>query len=104
MIRKNDNLLILIQDMGISATHPIIFKRSDKNIVICSVSNKKRYNYSIIIPKNQIENWDSNDKLYFLECINDTSVFIDSEKGHELAQKNGIDKKLIEEVKKYIEE
>ena len=102
MIRKREDLLILIQDKGISATHPIIFKRKEFEIIVCSVSNKKRYNYSIILPVSRIKNWDSKDNNYFLECINETKHYLDSAAGHDLAQEHGISEELIEEVKKFI--
>ncbi len=102
MIRKQEDLLILIQDRGISATHPIIFKRNETEIIVCSVSDKKRYNYSIILPTSRIRNWDSKDKNYFLHCINETKHYLSSAAGHDLAQEYGISNDLIEEVKKYI--
>ena len=103
MIKKHKDLLILIQDMGISATHPIIFKRNDDKIIVCSVSDKKRYNYSIILTRSRIKNWNSDEKKYFLQCINETKYYIDSSAGHELAIEHGISIELIEDVKKYIE-
>ncbi len=104
MIRKNKNLIILLQDKGISATHPIIFKRNEENIVICSISDKKRYNYSIIIPKSIIKSWESNSKEYFLQCINNTNNYVESAAGHDLAKQYGIAESLINNVKKeYIE-
>ncbi len=102
MIRIDEDLLILIQDKGISATHPIILKRKEDQIIVCSVSDKKRYNYSIILPSTRIKNWDTKDKDYFLHKINDTNYFIDSSAGHDLSKENGILEDLIEEVHKYI--
>lgn len=103
MIRKNKDLLILVQDKGISATHPIIFKKIKDKIVVCSVSDKKRYNYSIILPSTRIKNWESNNKNYFLQCINKTNNYLDSSAGYELAKDNGITEKEINDSKKYIE-
>ena len=103
IIRKNGDLLILKQDRGISATHPIIFKRKKEEIVVCSVSDKKRYNYSIILPRIRVKNWDSNDPSYFLQCINSTKYFLNSAAGHELTKEHGISEDLIRDVKKYIE-
>ena len=100
MIRKNKNLLIISQDKGISATHPIIFKKNEENIAICSISQKKRFNYSIILPTSKIKYWDSKNKEYFLNCINDTNNYIESGAGHDLAMKYGIDESIINTVKK----
>ena len=100
MIRKNKNLIIISQDKGISATHPIIFKKNEENIVICSISHKKRFNYSIILPTSRIEHWESISKEYFLHCINDTTYYIESAAGHSLAMKYGIAESLINTVKK----
>ena len=102
MIRKQEDLLILIQDKGISATHPIIFKRNKNEIIVGSVSDKKRYNYSIILPTSRIRKWESMDKDYFLQCINETKHYLDSAAGHDLAREYGISSNLIEEVKKFI--
>jgi len=102
MIRKNKDLLILVQDKGISATHPIVFKKIEGKIIVCSVSDKKRYNYSIILPSTRIKKWESNDKNYFLQCINKTNSYLDSSAGHELAIENGITEKEINNSKKYI--
>lgn len=102
MIRKNKNLLILIQDQGISATHPIIFKRTEDNIIVCSVSDKKRYNYTIILPSLRIKRWESDDKSYFLQCINNTNNYLESAAGHELAKENGITEEQINNVRKFI--
>ena len=103
MIKKHKDLLILIQDMGISATHPIIFKRNEDKIIVCSVSDKKRYNYSLILPRSRIKNWESDDNKSFLQCINETKYYMDSSAGHELAIEHGLAKDLIKDVKKYIE-
>ena len=102
MIRKNKDLLILVQDKGISATHPIIFKKIKDRIIVCSVSDKKRYNYSIVLPSTRIKNWERNDKNYFLQCINKTNNYLYSSAGHELAMENGITEKEITDSKKYI--
>ncbi len=102
MIRKNKDLLLMIQDKGISATHPIIFKKVEDRIIVCSVSEKKRYNYSIILPSTRIRNWESNDKVYFLKCINNTNHYLDSSAGHDLAMEYGITVDEITESKKYI--
>ena len=99
MIRKNKNLLILVQDKGISATHPIIFKKNEEEIVVCSISENKRYNYSIILPISKIKNWKSNNNEYFLQCINNTNFYLASEAGHNLAKKYGIPENLIEDVR-----
>lgn len=100
MIRKNKDLLILIQDKGISATHPIIFKKNEEEIVVCSISDKKRYNYSIIIPISTIKNWNSDNKDYFLKSINNTNFHSESEAGHDLAKKYGISESLISSIRK----
>ena len=102
MIRKQKDIIILIQDKGISATHPIIFKKNKDEVIVCSVSDKKRYNYSIILPSSHIKNWESNDKNYFLNSINETKFYLNSAAGHELAKEQGISEDLIEEAKKYI--
>lgn len=99
MIRIDKNLLILIQDKGISATHPIIFKKKEKEIVVCSISDKNRYNYSIILPVSRIKNWGTNSKEYFLQCINNTNFHLASEAGHNLAIKYGIPESLLNNVK-----
>ncbi|MEE9378389.1 MAG: hypothetical protein V3V33_10175 [Candidatus Lokiarchaeia archaeon] len=92
----------MVQDKGISATHPIIFKKIGKKIIVCSVSENKRYNYSIVLPFTRIKNWESNDKNYFLQCINKTNYYLDSSAGHELAMEYGIAEKEITDSKKYI--
>ena len=104
MIKKNKDLFILIQDKGISATHPIIFKKMKNKIIVCSVSNKKRYNYTIILPASRITNWLSEDVDYFLQRINNTRYFIESSAGHELALNYGVSEELIKDVKKYIKD
>lgn len=105
MERIDENTKILIQDLGISKTHPIIFFRNKENVVICSIASEDGtsiHDYSIIIPRSQITNWDSNNKRYFLESICNTQVYLSALSGHELAIKNGIKKDLIENSKKYI--
>ncbi len=107
MERIDENTIILIQDLGISKTHPIIFFRNRENVVICSIASEDGtsiHDYSIIIPRSQITNWDSNNKRYFLESICNTQVYLFSSPGHELAIKNGITMDLIENSKKYISE
>ena len=102
MIRKGKDLLIIIQNKGISATHPILFKRKEDKIIVCSISDKKRYNYSIILPISRIKNWESDDSEYFLHCINKTKYYLDSAAGHELAKEYGISDDLIQEAKNNI--
>jgi len=103
--RIDENTIIIIQDFGISKTHPIIFFKNKENVVICSIASEDGtsiHDYSIIIPKSHIKNWDSDNKRYFLESICDTQIYLSSSSGHELAIKNGIKMDLIENSKKYI--
>lgn len=103
MITINDNIKILIQDLGISATHPILLKKKDENLIICSIADKNRYNYSIIIPFEKIKKiWGSNNKREILESICNTKIYLESEKGHELALKYGLELEFIEEIDKYM--
>ena len=53
---------------------------------------------------DQTKQVEDDDKIYFLERINRTKHYLDSEKGHALAIRNGITQDMIEDSKKYINE
>ncbi|MHA1252801.1 MAG: hypothetical protein ACTSVV_08540 [Promethearchaeota archaeon] len=103
MLNLDSETKILIQDLGISATHPIIFKKNGDYLIICSISDKKRYNYTIILPYKKFSKiWELKNKRKILEMICSIKDYLEAERGHELAKKYGIKSELIEKVKKYI--
>lgn len=106
MLNKKD-IKIILQDRGISATHPIIFKKMKEKVIVCSVADEKRklntkFNYTIIF---DLKNFPFNKgKEEILNHIIRKEFFLEAEEGHELAIRNGLSEETLNTVKELAKE
>ena len=98
------NRRIILQDKGISATHPIIILERANDFVVCSVASwegDSNFDYSIILKKENIVL--DMDKEQILEEICRTENFIDSSWGFSLALSNGLTQEDLDELTNLID-
>ena len=93
---------IIIQDKGISATHPIILKRVSDKVIVCSVADERRkfnkkFNYTILF-KSEGFPFDGT-KEEILDHLIQKEFHLKSEKGHKLALETGLSVELLAEAK-----
>lgn len=93
------NKRIIMQDKGISATHPIVILERENDFIVCSVASwegDSNFDYSLILNKNNISlNMDKED---LISQICRTENFIDSSWGFSLALANGMNQEDFDEL------
>ena len=99
---NNDDLRILIQDRGISATHPIILKKINDKIIVCSVADErkkfnKKFNYSILFDEKEFPFNGTKEEI--MNYIIQKEFHLESKQGHDLALKSGLSHELLHEIK-----
>ena len=95
---------IILQDKGISATHPIILLERENDFVVCSVASwegDSNFDYSLILKKNNIAL--DMDKEMILEEICKKENYIESSWGFSLALSNGLAQEDLNELTSLID-
>lgn len=90
---------IILQDKGISATHPIIMLERENDFVVCSVASwegDSNFDYSILLKKENISVDMEKDELLSQLCR--TENFIDSSWGFSLALANSLTQEDLDEL------
>ena len=93
---------IILQDKGISATHPIILQQLSDKVIVCSVADErkkfnKKFNYTILFRKEKFPFDGTTEEI--LNHIIQKEYHLESEKGHKLALSSGLPKELLDEAK-----
>lgn len=103
MIEFDAKTKIIIQDRGISATHPIILHKKGDKVIICSVASPEgnsSFDYSIVFDGDKLL-FDKSDKE-IVDIICQTENHSESKWGHQLAIEHGIKPIWIVKVLDYI--
>jgi hypothetical protein len=95
---------ILLQNKGISATHPIIILERENDFVVCSVASwegDSNFDYSLILKKSNIFIDMNQEELLSQICRTDN--YIESSWGFSLALANGLTQDELTELSHLID-